>query len=128
MGAWLERNGEAVYATRPWKIYGEGPTKVAAGNHSEVYNPDHVATDFRFTTKGNNMYAISLAWPENGVFNIRSQANGNPYEMRSIKSVEFVSGGKIRWEQSDSGLEIQALDGKPCEAAYAFRIRFKEGN
>ena len=26
IGAWLKINGEAIYATRPWKVYGEGPS------------------------------------------------------------------------------------------------------
>ena len=28
IGRWLKVNGEAVYGTRPWKVYGEGPTGV----------------------------------------------------------------------------------------------------
>ena len=125
MGLWLERNGEAIFGTRPWKIHGEGPTKVAAGNHSEHNNVENVAEDIRFTTKGERLYAISLAWPESGTFMIKSLAKGNEFESREIDTVEFISGGKVEWEQTKHGLYIKTLDGKPCEAAYAFRIRFK---
>ena len=125
MGMWLERHGEAIFGTRPWKIYGEGPTKVAGGNHSEHNNVPNVAEDIRFTTKGDKLYAISLAWPVSGTFMIKSLAKGNEFESREIATVEFLSGGRVEWEQTKYGLYIKTLDGKPCEDAYAFRIRFK---
>src|SRR5438270_3327788 len=31
MGSWLDKNGEAIYGTRPWTVFGEGPTKVQGG-------------------------------------------------------------------------------------------------
>ncbi|VGO18094.1 alpha-L-fucosidase [Pontiella sulfatireligans] len=127
MGAWLKLNGEVIYKTRPWKIFGEGPTQVSAGSHSEQENVENVAADIRFTIHGDTLYATSLAWPEDGVFTIKSLAKGNPYESREIKSVEFISGGKkVKWEQSDEGLVIRTKGNKPCEAAYAFRIHFKD--
>ena len=49
MGAWLDVNGEAIYGTRPWKIYGEGPTAVAAGHFQERNIGAFTAQDFRFT-------------------------------------------------------------------------------
>ena len=36
VGAWLKINGEAIYGTRPWKIYGEGPTKVKPGSFHDT--------------------------------------------------------------------------------------------
>ena len=126
IGTWLKRNGEAIYGSRPWKIFGEGPTQVSAGHHSEGENAANVAADIRFTTRGDMLYATSLAWPEDGAFLIKSLAAGNPYEIRPVASVELVSGdNSIHWKQTADGLEIEVDGERPCEAAYVFRIKFK---
>ncbi len=52
VGGWLKVNGEAIYGTRPWVSYGEGPTKVAAGSFQDTKTQEYTAEDFRFTTKG----------------------------------------------------------------------------
>jgi alpha-L-fucosidase len=74
VGAWLNINGEAIYGTRPWRIYGEGPTKVVSGSFHDFETGNYTAEDFRFTTKGKVLYAIGLAWPTNGEAVIRSLA------------------------------------------------------
>ena len=71
LGAWLEINGEAIYGTRPWQIYGEGETEVATGHMTERTNKAFTATDVRFTTKDDTLYAICLGWPDD-VFKIKS--------------------------------------------------------
>jgi alpha-L-fucosidase len=63
VGSWLKVNGDAIYGTRPWATYGEGPTKVAAGSFQDTKTLEYTPEDFRFTTKGNDLYAIVLAWP-----------------------------------------------------------------
>ncbi|MFG0289915.1 MAG: alpha-L-fucosidase [Rhodopirellula sp. JB044] len=131
-GAWLKINGEAIYGTRPWKVYGEGPAKFAAGknrfkhqHHTEYNDVESVAADIRFTSKNETLYAISLAWPEDGTFQIETLRRGSPHITQPIASVDFISGSqKITWEQTDEALIIQTNQEKPCEAAYAFRIRF----
>ena len=131
-GAWLKINGEAIYGTRPWKTFGEGPAKFAAGktkfknkHHTEYNDVDCVAADIRFTTRGDILYAISLGWPDDGRFKIETLRSGNPYESKRITSVEFISGpGKIKWHQTDKGLIVETDGNKPCHAAYAFRIKF----
>ena len=65
IGSWLRVNGDAIYGTRPWKVYGEGPTKVAAGAFHDTDTQPYTAEDFRFTKKGDVLYAIELSWPAN---------------------------------------------------------------
>jgi alpha-L-fucosidase len=74
-GEWMRRlNGEAIYSTRPWRIDGEGPTK-AGGETPYGAIPTYVSGDIRFTTKGDALYAIALAWPEDGKLVIKSLAS-----------------------------------------------------
>lgn len=126
-GNWLRLNGEAIYETRPWKTFGEGPTKIDTGHHTEYDDVDMVAEDIRFTTKDGVLYAVALAWPEGGVFRIGSLAEGNPHEPRPIASVDLISGANpIEWEQTGQALVIRATGDAPCEAAYVFRVRFAD--
>ena len=64
---WMSVNSEAIYATRPWKIFGEGPGTEASANKSsfnERERKDLTAADVRFTTKGDTLYAFVMGWPE----------------------------------------------------------------
>ncbi len=64
IAAWTERNGEAIFGTRPWRRYGEGPTKPPAGMLNEGDAKPFTAEDVRFTARDSALYAIFLEWPE----------------------------------------------------------------
>jgi alpha-L-fucosidase len=123
VGAWLNVNGESIYGTRPWRIYGEGPTKVAAGSFHDTDTTRYTAEDFRFTTKGDVLYAIGLGWPTNGEAVIHSLASavGNEH----VRSVILVgSDAKLQFEQRADGLRVRLPDQAPGKYAYALRIMF----
>ena len=63
--SWMAINAEAIHATRPWAVHGEGPTETAAGAFKE--NAEYTAQDIRFTTKNETLYAITLGEPSNRV-------------------------------------------------------------
>ncbi len=122
VGAWLKMNGEAIYGTRPWKIYGEGPTKVAAGSFHDTDTAGYTAEDFRFTTKEKTLYALELGWPSSGVSIIRSLGSTaiNGHQIGSV--VLLGSEAKLTFHQQADGLRIQLPSQPPGKYAYAFRI------
>ena len=65
--AWMAVNGEAIYGSRPWRIYGEGPTKVDGGMFSEGKVTGFQPEDVRFTTKGGALNMAMLRWPDRPV-------------------------------------------------------------
>lgn len=123
VGAWLSVNGDAIYGTRPWKIYGEGPTQVAAGSFHDTDTATYTAEDFRFTTKGNSLYAIELGWPSTGEAVIHSL--GATLGGQKIESVVLLgSDAKIQPRQEADGLHLQLPAQAPGKYAYAFRVLF----
>ncbi len=119
MGRWLNTNGEAIYGTRPWTVYGEGPKKVKGGAFNDQSNEGFSAQDIRFTTKGNNLYAIALGWPQAGKLDIKSLAKGKT----GVNNIQLLgSNAKITWTQDATGLHLQAPAQQTGEYAYVFKI------
>ena len=127
VGGWLNVNGEAIYGTRPWRTYGEGPTKVSAGSFHDADTRSFTAQDFRFTTKGNVLYVIGLGWPGNGEAVIHSLAQNVGGE--SVQSVALVgSEAKIQFEQRTDGLHVQLPAQAPGKYAYVLRVSFNHSS
>jgi len=122
VGSWLKINGEAIYGTRPWKTYGEGPTKVASGSFHDTETANYTAEDFRFTTKGAVLYAIELGKPTRSEAIIRTLGD-HAADSPKIDAVSLLGGeGKLKFQQQADGLHIQLPAKIPGRYAYVYRI------
>jgi len=133
IGAWLKINGEAIFATRPWKIYGEGPSLLdtdlftgdAGGGLLDVPNKPYTSKDIRFTQSkdGKIVYVIAMDYPKDGKLLVKtlSTASGK------INEVSLLGySGKLDWKQTVNGLIITMPEDEPYDFAYAFKILGKE--
>ncbi|WP_281614823.1 alpha-L-fucosidase [Flammeovirga sp. SubArs3] len=127
IGEWLSVNGKAIYGSRPWEIYGDGPTQVATGHHTEGKNKELTANDFRFTTNNGKLYAISMAWANNGKVKIPVLKTSSQYISSGIKNIKLLGHKKsLDFTQNDKNLVIQLPKEKPCNHAFVFEIEFED--
>ena len=103
MASWVAVNGEAIFGSRPWRIYGEGPTKLAVGMQNESSAKPFTARDIRFTTNKGALYALFLA-PPRGPATIASLATGRA--RGEIERVTLLGGGTVRHRRDAAGLHL----------------------
>ncbi len=130
MGAWLRINGEAIYGTRPFTVFGEGPSK--APKNSMEKNQDiqtYTSLDIRYTTSksGSILYATALGWPTGGSLTLHTLYAGNPYISGHVCAVTLLGTGQsIAFHQGPDGLHLTvpalAPAALPEDLAYVFAI------
>jgi alpha-L-fucosidase len=124
MAQWIALNGEAIYGTRPWQLYGEGPVRTKGGHFKEDFA--YTSKDIRFTTKGKTLYAIALGWPDDGQVMVKSLGKPANAEGNQIKRVELLGHkGKLKFNQTGEGLSVTLPAEKLSELTCALKI---EGN
>jgi alpha-L-fucosidase len=124
--AWMAVNSEAIYATRPWKIFGTGPGSEIKAIPGQPFNEnlrqDFTAEEVRFTTKGGTLYAFFMGWSEKQIV-IAPLATSSPNVAGRIENVELLGyGGKVQWTHDGKGLTVQLPGEKPCDYGYALKI------
>jgi len=131
IGNWMAANGDGIYATRPWKIYGEGPSTIKANQKKGRFGGlsdtrGYQATDIRFTTKGGKLYAFTMNTVETDI-KILSLGKQSKYLDKAIASVTMLgSKEKLKWTQDDDALVITKPQNLPAWRVNGFKIEFKK--
>ena len=119
LAGWTAVNGEAIYGTRPWLVFGEGEVKAKGGAFKENFK--YSAKDIRFTTKGKTLYAIAMGWPAENKVVIKSLAKmdgGN-----QIQRVELLGyRGRLKFTQTAEGLTVELPDKKLSDLTCSLKI------
>ena len=116
LAGWFAINGEAIHGTRPWRQYGEGDGTVRIEGYQEeqvVWN----SSDYRFTTRGNTLYAFMLATPQTRVAVIKSLT-----EADSVGAVHLLGAGACRFSQASGVLTVRLPDDLPGKYTHVLAL------
>lgn len=125
IGVWMRIHGESIYGTRPWRVFGEGPAMakqapLTAQGFNEGKGAPLCAEDFRFTARGDILYASAFGLPSDGHWRLRNLARGRHV---SVQRVDLVGGAQaLPFEQTADGLMVRVPDGLAPSSAHVLRI------
>lgn len=127
--AWMDVNKESIYGTRPWKIFGEGPTAEKSNPlNAQGFNEGtkYTASDIRFVQKDGNVYVTVMEWPQEKIITVKSLAEGSPYYTGKVVAVSLLGGGKLKYACDKEGLKVILPEKKPNDIAFVLKVGFKK--
>lgn len=112
IGRWMAVNGEAVWGSRPWRKWGEGPSKEPKGQFTDQEELHYTKEDIRFTVNGDSIYAFLLHYPRDGRVTIKALAKAENPDCADFHGL--IAGVRLlgfdeqpSWNQDYDGLHLR---------------------
>jgi alpha-L-fucosidase len=119
---WMAVNSEAIYSTRPWKQFGEGPEKTSEAVVDLRTRKPLTADDIRFTTKGDKLYVFCLGWPDKDI-EVRALGTASGLWPGKISNIRLLgSDEKLKWTLTPERLQIARPAHQPGEFAITLEL------
>lgn len=128
LATWMPVHGEAIYGTRPFKVFGEGPPEVIDNSNFNEKQRAYTSDDLRFTVKGSILYAFALGWPQDegkpGRLAVKTLATGAVHAPSQIRRVQMLGvSGDLRFTRTAEALTVELPTERPNPYAWALRIQ-----
>jgi alpha-L-fucosidase len=129
IASWMDVNKEAIFGTRPWAVFGEGPASTGAALSGEGFNEGKgmpfTAADVRFTAKDAVIYAIFMDWPgaKGAEIHALGKASKSLSDGSQIKAVSLLgSDAVLEWSQDEHALKAILPAKPPCAGPIVLKI------
>lgn len=143
VGAWVNTNSAAIYASKPWKVYGDNlnsifkrASSIANADldalkkqaESEQFNQRTIKSqpygndEVRFTTKGDILYVFVLN-PTEGEILLPILGLKSKQSPKKIKSIKMMDGKKVSFQQTDEKLTFKVPANRPSKYVAVFEVK-----
>jgi alpha-L-fucosidase len=125
--AWMDVNSNSIYGTRPWKIFGEGPSAEASRPiNAQGFNENnnYTSADVRFVQRNDTVFTTIMRWPEEREYTIKSLGSASAHYNCEVKGVQLLGYGAVPFVNSAEGLVVTLPAENTNEIAPVLEVTF----